>query len=105
MNIIRNNKKIILIIIFLIVLLFYLYNKHEEQFAGALLQLYAKGPQDRYLTGDDRYFYYPYNPIYPLSGYYGYGYARSPFLWNEPTRFRRNSAPYLLLTPERYYLY
>ena len=27
------------------------------------------------------------------------------FLWNEPTRFTRNSAPYLWLTPERNVLF
>jgi hypothetical protein len=29
----------------------------------------------------------------------------NPFFWNAPTRFNRNSAPYLLLTPERNILF
>jgi len=29
----------------------------------------------------------------------------NPFIWNQPTRFNRNSAPYLLLTPERFVLF
>ena len=98
-----NNIKKIIIILIILIILYALYDKNEN-YAGALIQLYAKGPQDAYLT-DDKYMYYPYNPIYPLSGYYGYGWRRSPFLWNEPTKFRNNYAPYLMLTPDRYYLY
>ena len=88
-----NNR--IIIIIILLIILFLLYKHQQEKYgSGALLQLYAKGPQDRYLT---------YNPVYPYYGYYGYGPLRSPFLWNEPTRFRHNHAPYLLLTPDYMY--
>ncbi len=29
----------------------------------------------------------------------------NPFIWNQSTRFNRNSAPYLLLTPERFVLF
>jgi hypothetical protein len=106
------NIKIITIIIVILFIIVILYDKHEEQFAGALMQLYAKGPQDMYLTGlnnrnmyQSDYIYYPYNPLYPLAGYYGYGYHRSPYLWNQPTRYKHNYAPYLLLTPDRNYLY
>ncbi len=98
------NKRITIIIILLIIL-FLLYKHQREKYgSGALLQLYAKGPQDRYLT-DNKYSYpyFPYNPVYPYYGYYGYGPLRSPFLWNEPTRFRNNHAPYLLLTPDYMY--
>jgi hypothetical protein len=95
-------KKIMFVLI-IILILYLLYDKNEN-YGGALTQLYAKGPQDIYLTGND-YIYYPYNPIYPLYGYDGYGIRRSPFIWNEPTRLKYNQAPYLLLTPDRYYLY
>ena len=96
--------KILFILLIILLLVLYL-SKHNEHYAGALIQLYSKGPQDRYLTNNNHiYDYYSYNPIYPLSGYYGYRY-RPRYFWNEPTRFRRNSAPYLLLTPDRYYLY
>lgn len=94
------NIKIIAIIIFFILLLIILY-KNEEKYGGALVQLYSKGPQDRYLTNDD-YIYMPYNPVYPYYGYYGYTNKRSPFLWNEPTRIRFNTAPYVMLSPDRY---
>lgn len=57
--------------VFLIVLLILLFmsmmmNYKCELFAGALTQLYAKGPQDIYLTG--------YDHIYPT------------LFWNIPTR-------------------
>ena len=95
------------IIIFIIIALgiFLLYN-HKETFAGALLQLYAKGPQDYYLTGDTNLSYnYPYYYPYYFGRYYP-RYYMYPSIWNMPTSFKgRNSAPYLALTPERYYLY
>lgn len=83
-------------------------SKHNEHFAGALMQLYSKGPQDEYLTNSNHlfpYFYNTnyYNPIYPYYGYYGYSYPRS--FWNQPTRFRKNGGSYLLFTPDRNYLY
>lgn len=61
----------------------------NEHFAGALTQLYAKGPQDTYLYGNvDKYIYPysypPYQPFwnastrsyydYPLYGVYPYKY-------------------------------
>lgn len=53
----------------------------EEHYgSGALVQLYAKDPQDTYLT-DDAYkylYYYPY-------GYFNYPYVES--VWNNPTRY------------------
>lgn len=93
---IKNKKVKIFLIIILIIVLLYLFNK-KENYAGALIQLYSKGPQDYYLTGDYPYTYYPY--------YYGNRYYRRyPYVWNMPTRYRRNQAPYLLLTHDRYYL-
>jgi hypothetical protein len=94
---------ILLIILFIVLYL----SKHNEHYAGALIQLYSRGPQDRYLTNDDHIYYNPYNPylynpVYPYNGYDGY--YRPRYFWNEPTRFRKNDAPYLLLTPDRYYL-
>ena len=101
-----SNIKLIFILLIILFVILYL-SKHNEYYAGALIQLYSKGPQDSYLTNNDHiynyYDYYPYNPVYPLSGYNGYN--RPRYFWNEPTRFRRNDAPYLLLTPDRYYLY
>ena len=93
--------KMLFILLIILFVVFYL-SKHNEHYAGALIQLYSKGPQDSYLTNNDHNYYYPYNPVYPLSGYGGY--YRPRYFWNEPTRFRRNEAPYLLLTPDRYYL-
>lgn len=91
---------IIFIIIILFLILLYL---NKENFSGALLQLYTKGPQDYYLTGDTFPYYYPmYNPYYYPHYYLYYVY---PSIWNLPPSFKgRNSAPYLALTPERYYL-
>ena len=73
--------KIVLLIVLFIILLLVFYNKNEH--AGALMQLYAKGPQDYYLTGTDElypYYYFPY--YYPY--YYPY-YSRYYY----PTRLRR----------------
>ncbi len=88
------NIKYALYIILIVIIGYLLFNKKQENQSGALLQLYAKGPQDDYLTYPN--FYFP--------PYYGYGY-NNHFMWNMPTRFTRNQASYLWLTPERYYLY
>jgi hypothetical protein len=100
-----SNIKYIIIILIIIFTVFYLYDKNDEKFAGALMQLYAKGPQDLYLTGlknnrglyKSDFIYYPYNPLYPIAGYYGYGYHRSPYLWNQPTRYKHNLKDYYIL--------
>ena len=97
----------IIIVILILLLLIIILSPHNEHYTGALMQLYSKGPQDEYLTNSDHlypYFYnnYNYNPLYPYNGT-GYNYPR--YFWNQPTRFRRNSAPYLLLTPDSNYLY
>ena len=98
---IRNKKVKVILVLMLISVLLYLFNK-KENYAGALIQLYSKGPQDYYLTGDYPYYY---GNSYYGNRYYGNRYYRRyPYVWNMPTRFRRNQAPYLLLTPDRYYL-
>ena len=94
------NMKLVIYIIIILIVIYLLFNKKQENQSGALLQLYAKGPQDYYLTDDTFPYYYPiYNPYY-------YPYYVYPSIWNQPTSFKgRNTAPYLALTPERYYLY
>ena len=88
--------KLIIYIILIVFIGYLIFSKKQENQSGALLQLYAKGPQDDYLT----------YPNYYLPPYYGYGYGyNNHFLWNMPTRFTRNQASYLWLTPERYDLF
>ena len=78
------DTSIIIIIIIVIVILFLLNNNKEKY--GAIIQSQPyEFPQDNHL--------YPYYPRF------------NRFLWNEPTRFTRNSAPYLWLTPERNVLF
>lgn len=85
----NNNTYNILFFVFLIVGLILLNNFRGEEFSalGALTQLYAKGPQDLYLTaGSARY-------VPELWYGYGYGYLDAPFrfIWNQPTRFNNYS--------------
>ena len=62
----------------------------DEGFAGAMIQLTAKGPQDSYLTvGTDQYV-----PEY----YYPYGEA----LWNNPTRIYNYQYYYPYYYPSGY---
>lgn len=68
---------VFIIIVFVLYILVYNYIKNEK-FAGALTQLYAKGPQDRYLYGNVEKYIYPYP----------YQYSYMP-LWNESTRLYR----------------
>ena len=106
-----NIPKIILIVLFIIVLstiidecnLFKNYAEHYN--SGTLLQLYAKGPQDRYLTNSDYIWpYYYFNPSYyggyrhsyynhPYNQYRSYrsygGYRPQEYVWNNPTRYPR----------------
>ena len=80
----------IILIIILIAIVAIIINKcrknslvNSEQFGvGALTQLYAKGPEDVYLTSGIEQYIYPY---------------MSPFFWNQPTRFSRNVPYYLYL--------
>lgn len=96
------NKNQIIIILFLIIVIYLFYKKNNEKYTGAFIQLYSKGYEDSYLTDD----YVPY--MYPRH-YRHYRHSihprYNPFFWNAPTRFNRNSAPYLLLTPERFLLH
>ena len=80
----------IYMIIFVIMITMYKANNKLEPYSGlgALIQLYSKGPQDRYLTKIEPYHYfYSYYP-YPYSYYthrrYHHPYVES--LWNNPTR-------------------
>lgn len=78
---------VIILIIITISIIAYLNKNKIDTFAGALTQLYAKGPEDNYLTvGTEKYvppfpfmfwnmptrLQYPlyYIPYYPLFGYY-----------------------------------
>lgn len=85
----------LLVIVVLVIIYLYLRNRNinkEHYGSGALLQLYAKGPQDRYLTADaDKYIPYWF---YPSS------------VWNNPTRYGRNwYYPYMFYAPNSYYPY
>jgi len=86
-----------LIILFIIILVYFYRNKIDTFSTGALTQLYAKGPQDLYLTGNIGQYIPPYlnnfdwtwnNPTrlnsayYPLYGIYPYYFRYLPFYWN-----------------------
>lgn len=60
-----------IILILLLVIICWRINK--ENFAGALTQLYAKGPQDLYLTGNVEKYIPPFL-------------VDNGFMWNQPTR-------------------
>lgn len=85
-------------VLFIIIILVYLFRDRIDTFsAGTLTQLYAKGPQDLYLTGGDTYKYIPpyftgfewiwNNPTrlssayYPLYGIYPYYFRYIPYYW------------------------
>lgn len=101
MDIIDNKHHIVifLVIITLVYLIFIYDPKTEEYSQGALTQLYAKGPQDLYLTTNTEKYLHPY--------YHGYGtwprhswYSRyTPFAWNNPTRFHGYRSGYGLYNP------
>jgi hypothetical protein len=76
-----------LIIITIIAVLFLITTK-EGFSSGALTQLVAKGPQDRYLTNND-YNYHPY----------------PEFLWNNGTRISSNYPYYIHYVDHLYYPY
>lgn len=67
------------------------YEKHTsdsintEHMDGALVQLFAKGPQDVYMTTDTEKYIPEYNiPYYEYdSPWYGY----TPFAWGNGTRY------------------
>jgi len=82
----------IFIILLLVTLLVWNY---REPFDGALVQLYAKGPLDTYLSGDAwKHQYYPYY----FSPYYPYPSIRHQYYWGNfrPYRYRyRYRYPYV----------
>jgi hypothetical protein len=83
----------LVIITILLVVYLFLRNRNKEHYgSGALMQLYAKGPQDTYLTADAaKYIPYWY---YPMS------------LWNNPTRYGNSwYYPYMYYSPNSYYPY
>ena len=82
----------VLIIIILIIILQYWFGNAEGfgsssgTSPGTILQLYAKGPEDTYLTGDAwKYIppWFSYNYDWPT--YYDYNYRRYPLF--KPTRY------------------
>ena len=77
-----------IIILLLIALCFIVYKLYfVENFSnGALIQMYAKGPEDSYLTSNtDKYVPEYYIGLLPWKYY----------LWNEPARFNKYFAqPY-----------
>ncbi len=83
-QILQNPIAIILaILVAAIAWVMFEYDKSENYSQAALIQLFAKGPQDTYLTGD-AWKYIP--PFY----YYGW-----PYAWNMPTRVRKSwNIPY-----------
>lgn len=96
-----SNSPLIILLIFLFILIIF-FDKTKSSFfsienfgGGALTQLYAKGPQDLYLTTNAE----KYIPEY-LGGYYNpYNYFR----WNVPTRFNRYYYPLFGMFP--YHMY
>jgi len=72
---IKDNTMLILFIVVLAIVLFTATGEKEGYSQAAMIQLYAKGPQDTYLTGD------AWKHIPPI--YYNYGWG--PFYM--PTRF------------------
>lgn len=85
--------KLIIIIAFVVIALFLIYNKDikETYNFGALTQLYAKGPQDTYLTGDAWKYIPPYF----------YGHHWRPFY--NPTRLGKLNYHYYAPYGLRYY--
>ena len=78
-------NKLILFLISTIVVYILLQDMNPDKFSalGALTQLYAKGPQDMYLTPDSYgYNFYPYH-------YSPYRYM----MWNMPTRLNNYYYP------------
>lgn len=76
----ENLNKVVLIILFVLSILFFI--PIVENQTGALIQLYAKGPQDSYLTGD----WWKYDPWFGGSygnyiGYYPYYRSRFGNYW------------------------
>ena len=88
-----------LIIFILIIIIYKLYQKYytvEGYGGGALTQLYAKGPQDTYLTFDTEKYIPEYWWNYPPFHYYK---------WNIPTRYNNYYYPLYGIFPNPSYTY
>lgn len=69
----------VIIGIIIITITFFIFMVRKEKYSqGALVQLYAKGPQDAYLTGDAWKYIPPW--------YYDFGWRTGFPVWNMPTR-------------------
>jgi hypothetical protein len=87
------DTRILLVIIVVVIVLYRFFtevNNTDENFSGALMQLYAKGSQDLYLTVDTEKYvpelWWPYSPYAnPYNPY---------FFWNMSTR--RASYPHYI---------
>ena len=80
---------LLLIVLGIIVLILFQTQNYEHMGTGALIQLYAKGPQDAYLTTDTEKYYNPF--YYPYAYPYAYQYTNlytNPYnwIWNMSTR-------------------
>jgi hypothetical protein len=80
-----NQIFIIVALIICIVIIKLFFSDGEHFGSGALVQLYAKGPEDLYLTPD----------VYRYWDYANYLYDPSLFFWNTSTRYPRNYPYYL----------
>jgi hypothetical protein len=88
-------KNILLYLFVAIILKIFIFTPMIEPYGtGALIQLYARGNQDRYLTGEP---YYDYDYNYDHYDRYNRNRNRQPFfrhenIWWNPTRFARNQS-------------
>ena len=82
--------KIIAALIAILIFILIFSDKLIEKYgSGALIQLYAKGPMDTYLSGDAwKHQWYPWG----YGGYYGYPYGR--YIGRYPYYRRRFGYPY-----------
>lgn len=90
-----NNTVIIIIAILVCVMIYNTYNEkpNNPEPMGALTQLYAKGPQDTYLTSDIEHYIPAYGYGYGVYPRYIWGNGIYPSIWNNPTRYN-NGYPY-----------
>lgn len=87
------DTRVLLLVIVAIIILYRFFtavNDVDEKFSGALVQLYAKGPQDLYLTGDvEKYIPELWWQYFPNANPY-----RPHLFWNISTH--RPSYPYYI---------
>lgn len=89
---------IFIVIVLILVIYCVLYKMYlNEQFTGGLLQLYAKGPEDAYLTYNTE----KYIPEYRMSYYWPYHES----VFNNPTRMNYYYYPLHGNYPNDYYIY